>query len=53
LFFANHCSQIDAYWIIELDEDIEEKMIEGNYDYIFISTYVESVALNNFTFFEE
>lgn len=55
IFFAQSCSQIDTYWIVELsqEENIEEIMVNGGYDYIIVSTYIESLAYGNFAFFEE
>lgn len=52
LFFIQSCSEIEGYWITELPEDIEDIMVEGEYDYIIVSTYVESLGLANFSFFE-
>lgn len=54
IFLAESCSEIDAYWIDDLDdsEDIEKIIADENYDYVIVSTYVDSLDESYFSYLD-
>ena len=50
-FFANLCSEVEMIWAKEYSGSIEELVENGDYDFVFISTWPENLAEDSFNFY--